>query len=224
MPTALITGAGGGLGSAIAAALAPSHTLLLAGRPSKRLDDVARRLGAGTVALDLADTQDIQALAAHSDIVDALDVLVHNAGVAFPDLFVESRIHDWRTTFEVNVIGPVALTHALLPALRRAKGQVIFVNSGAGLNVLAGMASYSASKFALRAFADSLRAEEPTLRVTSVHPGRVATAMQRQLIEFEGGKYDPKHFLRPETVARAIADIVATPPDGHVHQIVIRQR
>jgi NADP-dependent 3-hydroxy acid dehydrogenase YdfG len=224
MPTALITGAGGGLGSAIAAALAPTHTLLLAGRPSKRLDDVARRLGAGTVALDLADTQAIQALAAHSDIVDALDVLVHNAGVAFPDLFVESRIHDWRTTFEVNVIGPVALTHALLPALRRAKGQVIFVNSGAGLNVLAGMASYSASKFALRAFADSLRAEEPTLRVTSVHPGRVATAMQRQLIEFEGGKYDPKHFLRPETVARAIADIVATPPDGHVHQIVIRQR
>jgi NADP-dependent 3-hydroxy acid dehydrogenase YdfG len=176
------------------------------------------------MALDLADTLDIQALAAHSDIVDALDVLVHNAGVAFPDLCVESRIHDWRTTFEVNVIGPVALTQALLPALRRAKGQVIFVNSGAGLNALAGMASYSASKFALRAFADSLRAEEPTLRVTSVHPGRVATAMQRQLIEFEGGKYDPKHFLRPETVARAIADIVATPPDGHVHQIVIRQR
>ena len=218
MPTALITGAGGGLGSAIAAALAPTHTLLLAGRPSKRLDDVARRLGAGTVALDLADTSTLP------DIPDALDVLVHNAGVAFPDSVVDSRIHDWRTTFEVNVIGAVALTQASLPALRRAKGQVIFVNSGAGLNVLAGMASYSASKFALRAFADSLRAEEPTLRVTSVHPGRVATAMQRQLIEFEGGKYDPKHFLRPETVARAIADIVATPPDGHVHQIVIRQR
>jgi len=218
MPTALITGAGGGLGSAIAAALAPTHTLLLAGRPSKRLDDAAARLGGSVVALDLADTSTLP------DIPDALDVLVHNAGVAFPDLFVESRINDWRTTFEVNVIGPVALTHALLPALRRAKGQVIFVNSGAGLNVLAGMASYSASKFALRAFADSLRAEEPTLRVTSVHPGRVATAMQRQLIEFEGGKYDPKHFLRPETVARAIADIVATPPDGHVHQIVIRQR
>jgi len=224
MPTALITGAGGGLGSAIAAALAPTHTLLLAGRPSKRLDAVARRLGASAMALDLADTLDTQALAAHSGIVDALDVLVHNAGVAFPDLFVESRIHDWRTTFEVNVIGPVVLTQALLPALRGAKGQVIFVNSGAGLNALAGMASYSASKFALRAFADSLRAEEPTLRVTSVHPGRVATAMQRQLIEFEGGKYNPKHFLRPETVARAIADIVATPPDGHVHQIVIRQR
>jgi len=224
MPTALITGAGGGLGSAIAAALAPTHTLLLAGRPSKRLDDVARRLGAGTVALDLADTQDIQALVAHSDIVDALDVLVHNAGVAFPDLFVESRIHDWRTTFEVNVIGPVALTHALLPALRRAKGQVIFVNSGAGLNVLAGMASYSASKFALRAFADSLRQSEPSLRITTVYPGRTDTDMQRELVASEGGDYDPDRFLRPDTVAEAVAHAVATPPDGHLHEVVLRPR
>jgi NADP-dependent 3-hydroxy acid dehydrogenase YdfG len=112
----------------------------------------------------------------------------------------------------------------MLPALRRAKGQVIFINSGAGLDVLAGMASYSASKFALRAFADSLRLEEPLLRVTSVHPGRIATEMQRKLVEFEGGKYNPKHYLRPETVARAIADIVGAPPDGHVRSIVIRQR
>ncbi len=219
MPTALITGASGGLGSAIAEALAPTHTLLLASRQSKRLDDVAKRLGGTALALDLADAD---ALAASSDIADELDVLVHNAGVAFPDRLAESRIHDWQTTFEVNVLGAVALTQALLPALRRAKGQVIFVNSGAGLNVLDGMASYSASKFALRAFADSLRAEEPTLRVTSVHAGRIATAMQRKLVDFEGGKYDAKHYLKPETVARAIADIVATPPNGHVHQIVIR--
>jgi NADP-dependent 3-hydroxy acid dehydrogenase YdfG len=219
MPTAMITGAGGVLGSAIAAALAPTHTLLLAGRPSKRLDAVARRVGGTAVALDLADTESLGAV-----VVDQLDVLVHNAGVAYPDRLAESRVDDWRTTFAINVIGAVALTQALLPALRRTKGQVIFVNSGAGLNVLAGMASYSASKFALRAFADSLRAEEPALRVTSVHPGRIATVMQRKLVEFEGGKYDTKHYLRPETVAGAIAEIVATPPDGHVHQIVIRQR
>jgi len=217
MATALITGAGGGLGSAIADALAPTHRLLLAGRPSKRLDDVCDRLGATALPLDLADISSVEAVD-----VDELDVLVHNAGVAYPDQLAESRIEDWRTTFDVNVIGVVALTQVLLPALQRAKGQVIFVNSGAGLNVLAGMASYSASKFALRAFADSLRAEEPALRVTSVHPGRIATTMQRRLVEFEGGKYDPKHFLRPETVAQAIADIVATPRDGHVHELVIR--
>jgi NADP-dependent 3-hydroxy acid dehydrogenase YdfG len=214
MPTALITGAGGGLGSAIADALAPTHTLLLAGRPSKRLSEVVERVGGTVLEMDLTDTNTVAA--------GELDVLVHNAGVAFPDRLASSRIHDWRTTFDVNVIGAVALTQAMLPALRRAKGHVIFVNSGAGLDVLAGMASYSASKFALRAFADSLRLEEPSLRVTSVHPGRIATDMQRKLVEFEGGKYDAKHYLRPDTVARAIADIVGTPPDGHVQSIVIR--
>jgi NADP-dependent 3-hydroxy acid dehydrogenase YdfG len=221
MPTALITGASGGLGAAIATALAPTHTLLLGGRPSARLDRVAERLGATTWPLDLADTE---SLAASAEVIDELDVLVHNAGVAFPDRLADSSIDDWRETFDVNVIGAVALTQALLRALRRAEGQVIFINSGAGLNALPGMASYSASKFALRAFADALRAEEPALRVTSVHPGRVATEMQRQLREFEGGDYDKSAYLRPETVADSVAKVVSTPPDGHVHQVIIRHR
>jgi NADP-dependent 3-hydroxy acid dehydrogenase YdfG len=221
MPTALITGASGGLGAAIATAIAPTHTLLLGGRPSPRLDQVAERLGATTWPLDLSD---IDSLAASTEVIDELDVLVHNAGVAFPDHLADSEIEDWRKTFEVNVIGAVALTQALLPALRQAEGQVIFINSGAGLNAHPDMASYSASKFALRAVADSLRAEEPRLRVTSLHPGRIATEMQRRLREFEGGEYDESAYLRPETVADVVAKVISTPPDGHVHQVVIRQR
>jgi NADP-dependent 3-hydroxy acid dehydrogenase YdfG len=221
MPTALITGASGGLGAAIATAIAPTHTLLLGGRPSPRLDQVAERLGATTWPLDLSD---IDSLAASTEVIDELDVLVHNAGVAFPDHLADSEIEDWRKTFEVNVIGAVALTQALLPALRQAEGQVIFINSGAGLNAHPDMASYSASKFALRAVADSLRAEEPRLRVTSLHPGRIATEMQRRLREFEGGEYDESAYLRPETVADVVAKVISTPPDGHVHQIVVRQR
>jgi len=221
VPTALITGASGGLGAAIAAALAPTHTLLLGGRPSPRLDKVADALGATTWPLDLSDTD---SLAASAEVIDQLDVLVHNAGVAFPDHLADSNVDDWRNTFDINVIGPVALTQALLPALRRAEGQVIFINSGAGLNVLPGMASYSASKFALRAFADSLRVEEPALRVTSMHPGRIATEMQRQLREFEGGGYDEAAYLRPETVAEAVAKVISTPPDAQVNQVIIRQR
>lgn len=221
MPTALITGASGGLGAAIATALAPTHTLLLGGRPSPRLDQVAERLGATTWPLDLSD---IDSLAASTEVIDELDVLVHNAGVAFPDHVADSEIEDWRKTFEVNVIGAVALTQALLPALRQAEGQVIFINSGAGLNAHPDMASYSASKFALRAVADSLRAEEPRLRVTSLHPGRIATEMQRRFREFEGGEYDGSAYLRAETVADVVAKVISTPPDGHVHQVVIRQR
>ena len=89
MPTALITGAGGGIGSAIATALAPTHTLLLAGRPSDRLDAVADRLDATTFPLDLTDAG---AIDASCEIVDALDVLVHNAGVSIPGHVAESSV------------------------------------------------------------------------------------------------------------------------------------
>jgi NADP-dependent 3-hydroxy acid dehydrogenase YdfG len=219
MPTALITGAGGGIGSAIATALAPTHTLLLAGRPSDRLDAVAERLGATTFPLDLTDTDEIEA---SCEIVDELDVLVHNAGVSIPGRVAESSVEEWRATFDVNVFGAVALTLTLLPALRSARGRVVFINSGAGRTPSLNMASYSASKFALRAFAESLREGEPQLRVTSVFPGRTDTDMQRELVAFEGGEYQPANFLRPETVAAAVADAVATPRDGHLHEIVLR--
>lgn len=221
VPTALITGAGGGIGAAIADALAPDHTLLLAGRPSARLDAVAQRLGATTWPLDLTDVDGFEAAA---DVITELDVLVHNAGVAYPGRVAESTPEQWRASFEVNVTGAVALTCALLPALRAARGQVVFVNSGSGLNPSPGLASYSASKFALRAFADSLRADEPLLRVTSIHPGRVDTGMQRDLVAYEGGEYDAARFLSPQTVAGVIAQVAATPPDAHTHQVVIRPR
>lgn len=218
--TALITGAGGGLGAAIAEALAPTYSLLLAGRPSQRLDELAGRLSARTWAVDLADGDRIVPPAGLAE----LDVLVHNAGVAFPGRVAESTPGQWRTSFEVNVTGAVALTLALLPALRAARGQVVFINSGAGLAASPGLASYSASKFALRGFADSLRADEPLLRVTSIHPGRIDTAMQRALVAYEGRQYDPAEFLSPHTVAGAVAAAVATPPDGQTQQVVIRPR
>ncbi len=225
MPTALITGAGGGIGSAVAAALAPTHTLLLAGRPSAHLDALAARLGAPTWPLDLADQESIEAAA---EPLAELDVLVHNAGVLYPGTVGESSAEQWRASFEINVTGAVALTLALLPALRAARGQVVFINSGAGQKVSAGMASYSASKFALRAFADSLRTDEPSLRVTSIFPGRTDSEMQRDLVAYEAcGEdhvYDPARFLRPETVAATVAQAVLTPPDGHVHEVVIRPR
>jgi NADP-dependent 3-hydroxy acid dehydrogenase YdfG len=221
MRTALITGASRGIGAAIATALAPTHTLLLAGRPSPALQATAERLGATTLTLDLTDTD---AIPAATGAIVELDVLVHNAGVFFPGRIAESTVEHWRATLDVNVVGAVALTLALLPALRRASGQVVFINSGTGRKASPDMASYSASKFALRAFADSLRDSEPALRVTTVYPGRTDTDMQRALVSFEGGEYDPDRFLRPDTVAELVARVLATPPDGHVHEVVLRPR
>ena len=221
MPTAMITGASRGLGAAIATALAPTHTLFLAGRPSADLDAVAQQFGASTWPIDLGD---LDAIPEAVDPIVELDVLIHNAGVAYPGRVAESTVDEWRATMQVNVLGPVALTLSLLPALRSAGGHVVFVNSGSGINASPGLASYSGSKFALRGFADSLRNDEPSLRVTSVHPGRIATEMQEGLIAYEGRDYDPEQFLSPETVAKVIADAVNTPRDAHIHEVIVRPR
>lgn len=221
MPSAMITGASRGLGSAIAEALAPTHTLFLAGRPSSELDALAEKFGATTWPIDLADDEAIPAVV--EPIVE-LDVLIHNAGVAYPGRVAESNVDEWRHTMQVNVVGAVALTLELLPALRAAGGHVVFINSGAGINASPGLASYSASKFALRGFADSLRNDEPSLRVTSVHPGRIATEMQEGLVAYEGKDYDPARYLSPVTVAKVVADAVNTPRDAHVQEIIVRPR
>src|SRR6478672_4608715 len=221
MPTAMITGASRGLGAAIATALAPTHTLFLAGRPSADLDAVAQQFGATTWPIDLGD---LDAIPEAVDPIVELDVLIHNAGVAYPGRVAESTVDEWRATMQVNVLGAVALTLALLPALRAAGGHVVFINSGAGINASPGLASYSASKFALRGFADALRTDEPSLRVTSIHPGRIATVMQEGLIAYEGREYDPSQFLSPETVAEVIADGVNAPHDAHIHEVVVRPR
>jgi NADP-dependent 3-hydroxy acid dehydrogenase YdfG len=221
MRTALVTGASRGIGAAIATALAPTHTVLLSGRPSAALQATAERLGATAVALDVTDTETIADVTA---AVGALDVLVHNAGVSIPGRIAESTVEQWRTTLEVNVVGAVAVTLALLPALRRTAGQVVFINSGSGRRASENMASYSASKFALRAFADSLRLSEPTLRVTTVYPGRTDTDMQRELVSFEGREYDAAEFLRPDTVAAADVQAINTPADGHLHEVILRPR
>src|ERR1700742_1559340 len=221
MRTALITGASRGIGAAIAVALAPTHTLLLVGRPSAALHATAERLGATTLPLDLTDTD---AIPSATDAIGELDVLVHNAGVSFPGPVAESTVDEWRTTFDVNVVGAVAVTLALLPALRRAQGQVVFINSGSGRTASENMASYSASKFALRAVADSLRLSEPTLRVTTVYPGRTDTDMQRELVSFEDGEYDADKLLRADTVAAAVAYAIATPADGHLPEVILSPR
>jgi NADP-dependent 3-hydroxy acid dehydrogenase YdfG len=221
MPTAMITGASGGVGSAIAEALASTHTLFLAGRPSDRLDAVAQKFGATTWPIDLAD---VDAIPAVVEPVVELDVLVHNAGVAYPGRVAESTVDEWRDTMAVNVVGAVALTLELLPALRAAGGHVVFINSGAGINASPGLASYTASKFALRGFADSLRNDEPSLRVTSVHPGRIATVMQEGLVAYEGKDYDPSRYLSPQAVAQVVADAVNAPRDAHIHEVIVRPR
>ncbi|MBT0567784.1 SDR family oxidoreductase [Williamsia sp. CHRR-6] len=220
MPTALITGASRGLGAAIARALAPTYDLLLGGRPSAELDGLAQELeGSSTWTVELTDPDE---MAAATEAITTLDVLVHNAGLGSIGLVEDTPIEEHRRLMEVNYFAPAELTRLLLPALRAADGQVVFINSGAGRTANPGWSAYAATKFALRAFADALRSEEPGLRVTTVYPGRIDTDMQREIVDAEGGEYDGSQFLQPSTVAAAVASAVATPRDAHLTEVILR--
>jgi NADP-dependent 3-hydroxy acid dehydrogenase YdfG len=107
----------------------------------------------------------------------------------------------------------LAPTHRVLLGARSA---------AALIGILAELPGATASKFGLRAFGDALRLEERDLRVTSIHPGRIDTDMQRAIVATEGREYHPEEFLTPETVARAVRHAVQTPRDAHPVEVVLR--
>ena len=218
-PSVLVTGGSRGIGLAVAAALADTHHLLIGGRDVEQL----RRVCAGFPdaepwPVDLADPDSTAEAAA---AIGSLDVLVHSAGIEMPGTVEELSREQWRSVLELNVVAVADLTRLLLPALRRASGQVVMINSGSGFFSTPGGGLYAASKFALRALADALREEERgRVRVISIHPGRVDTDMQRR-IQGEKG-YDPDDHMKPATVAQAVAMAVRTPADAVVESLSIR--
>jgi NADP-dependent 3-hydroxy acid dehydrogenase YdfG len=221
-PLALVTGASRGIGAAVARALAPGYELLLGGRDAAALQVLADELpGSRPWPVELTDPGAVTEAVGG---IERLDVLVHSAGVGMLGTVAETPVSTWRHQFDVNVVAVAELTRLLLPALRAAHGRVVLINSGSGITARAGWASYAASKFALRAFADALREEEAPhgVRVTSVHPGRVDTDMQRGVVAHEGGEYAPGSYLRAESVAGAVLFAVTAPDDAALTELVLR--
>ncbi|NIH86354.1 SDR family oxidoreductase [Amycolatopsis granulosa] len=221
-PLALVTGASRGIGAAVARALAPTHRVLLGGRDADALaEQAAESPGAEPWPVDLADFDGVRAAVAG---IDRLDVLVHSAGAAELGTVERAEAAVWRKNLEINVVAVAELTRLLLPALRAAHGHVVIINSGQGLSTRAGWGPYAASKHAVRAFADALRAEEPGLRVTSVYPGRTDTEMQQNIVAGEGKEYTPGRYLRPDSVAAAVLSAITASPDAQVTDVTVRPR
>ena len=219
--THLVTGAGSGIGACVARALLErGEELVLLARDEERAGQLADSFrGARTVVADLADIASIAPL----DLTGPLDSVVHAAGVVDLGTVGELSAGAWRSQLDVNLLAPAELTRIALPALRAARGTVVFVNSGAGLRANPGWSAYAASKFGLRALADALRQEEAQhgVRVTTVHPGRTATPMQQRVHDQEGADYDPDAWIRPETVADAILHVLDLPRDATVPDLTV---
>lgn len=219
-PTALVTGASRGIGRAVALDLGQTHHVVLVGRDADALGSVQAELpDASVLELDVSDADAVAAAV----LPDALDVLVHSAGISGGGVVAETDRTTWREVFETNVFGVADLTARALPALRDGGGTVVLINSGAGLFSTPGGAVYSASKFALRTFADTLREEEREhgVRVTSVHPGIVDTRMGRGAIE-KSPEGRPERMIAPETIAAAVRAAVEAPPEAQHEMISIR--
>lgn len=190
VPLALITGASTGIGRATALRLAASGWTVLAGvrDPAAGERLVADAGAAGRVlalALEVTDAAQVAAAAAavEEQVRDGassrggLDALVNNAGMGVGGPLELVSQEDLRRQFDVNVLAQVAVTQALLPALRRARGRIVFVSSIGGRVAMPFTAPYAASKHAIEAFGDSLRVElrSSGVRVALVEPGSVAT-------------------------------------------------
>lgn len=226
-PAVLITGASRGIGRAVAAELAEDHHLILGGRDRSALEALAAELpSAEPFAVELTDEAALGAAVTALHLPDGLAGLVHSAGILTSGRIEDLSAAHWRQAFAVNVVAVAELTRLLLPALRAARGTVVTINSGSGFRSGPGSGAYSATKFALRAVTDALRAEEREhgVRVSSVHPGRVATDMQRQLRSFEDGEYREEDYLRPETVAATVALALRLPSDGGLDELSVRPR
>jgi 3-oxoacyl-[acyl-carrier protein] reductase len=228
--TALVTGAGRGIGRAVACAIAKAGaTVVLTARTAAQLEETADRIRSdgGTAHTIVADLTDDGALLAMTERTEALlgrlDILVQNAGAGPPHGdFERSPIAVWDATLRLNLRMPMLLTHRLLPPLRRGtEPAIVFVASIAGMAGAAGAAAYSAAKFGVRGFAQSLFEEirETGIRVAVISPGFVDTALVPP-----NRRIDRARMLRPEDVADAVLFAIRTASTAACAEIVLRPR
>lgn len=226
MSVRVVTGAGSGIGHAVAERLyARGDELVLVVRNENRAAEVSADFPAAvTVVADLAWPNTIAPAIEAAGLPAAVDALIHCAGVVELGHVDSLTVDAWTSQLAVNLVAAAELTRLLLPNVRTARGQVLFVNSGAGLRAHADWAAYAASKHGLKALADALRSEEERhgVRVSSVYPGRTATPMQESVHAQEGADYDPAQWIDPESVATAILTALDLPRDAVISDLSVR--
>jgi NAD(P)-dependent dehydrogenase (short-subunit alcohol dehydrogenase family) len=221
--TAVVTGATGGIGEAIARALAAAgatvHGLGLVHATDPDTESLTWH------RVDLADDAAVTGFAAAlADATDGLDILVHCAGIHSTGPVATTPVDEFERQWRINARAPYLLTQALLPLIEARRGQIAVLVSSIWGHVRAETAAYAGSKYALKAFTDVLRAEvNPAgLRVLSLYPGRTATPMQAEVHRAEGRPYNPSALLQPEDIARALIAALALPRTAELTDLHIR--
>ncbi len=236
---ALVTGASSGIGAATVRRLrAEGWDVVAAARRAERLEELAEETGAEAYPLDVTDDAAVTALATHLKATGGLDAVVNNAGGAFGlDRVEDADLEQWRSMYELNVLGTLRVTKAVLPLLRAAaavrsgdSADVVVVTSTAAHATYERGAGYTGAKHAERMLSTTLRWEiagEP-IRVIEIAPGAVETDFS--LVRFEGDAeraatvYEGFQPLVADDVADSIVWTLTRPPHVNVDLLVVRPR
>ncbi|MBD1870373.1 SDR family NAD(P)-dependent oxidoreductase [Cyanobacteria bacterium FACHB-471] len=234
---AIVTGASSGIGEATALALADvGATVAIAARRSDRLEALAKRiLDQGgevlSITADVSDEAQVKAMVqkTHAEY-GRVDILVNNAGVMLLGMIDGANTEDWRRMININVLGLMYATHAVLPIMKaQGAGHIVNISSVAGRFANAGTGVYNATKWAVGAFSESLRKEvyQNNIRVTIIEPGLVATELPQHITDPSAKErarqfYGSVKALESEDIAVAIAYAVTQPSHVNVNEILIR--
>lgn len=227
--TAFITGAGRGIGRAIAEAFAAQGcNVAAAARTRAEVEDVTasiRDSGSKAVALECDVTHPEQVQAAVDETHDsfgAIDILVNNAGVALFKPFHELTADEWQRTLDVNLNGAFHCTKAVLPGMmRRRSGRIINISSVAGVKPIDQQSAYCASKHALNALSNVLAMElhEYGIAVHAICPGGVTTRLADEAMPDR----DKSDWMTPEDIAHACLFVATQSPRATTDEIVVRR-
>jgi 3-oxoacyl-[acyl-carrier protein] reductase len=227
--TAVVTGAGKGIGRAIALALARQHAdVVVAARTHADVQAVQREieeLGGRSLSLraDVRQENDVERLVQQTvNAFGKVDILVNNAGVGYFSRVVDMRVEDFDDMFATNMRGVFLCTRAVLPhMIQRHSGDIINIASLAGRNAFIGGAGYAATKWALIGFARSLMLEvrEHDIRVITICPGSVDTGFDRRP---DAKTKDKSRIPQAEDIARVVIDALLMPRNVMVSEIDVR--
>jgi NADP-dependent 3-hydroxy acid dehydrogenase YdfG len=205
--------------------------VVCAARRADRVSALAEEIGGRAVVCDVTSAGDVAGLAAN--VGQRCDLLVNNAGGALgADPVARSDLDQWRSMYEVNVIGVVAVTKALLPALVASQGQIVVIGSTAGQVAYEGGGGYVAAKSALRAVVDTLRLElwDQPVRVCEIAPGMVASE-GFALTRFGGDKAKAAAVyagvaepLTSEDIAECVVWVSTRPSHVNIDRMTVRPR
>ena len=224
----IVSGATSGIGRAITSRLASDGFEVVGlGRNEQALGKLAESIPGGFTpyTIDLTAPEEIREFVKIMTLQEApLAALVHCAGTHHMGLVSDARLEDLDDMFRSNFRAVYQLTQALLPALEACPGDVVFINSTAGLVTRKGISGYSATQHALRALANGLREEvnELGIRVLSIYLGRTATARIERVFKEEGRQFEGEKLLQPESIADLVAFSIQLPRTAELMDVSLR--